>query len=541
MQQPDPEETGTATSRLRWCAPASWVALALGVALTLAAGVLMWLNMLSLGIAGQWFWPLRGLPIPVGSSTLLGAIVMAWATGYVIYVLGLKATPKSDQYAMAVVLCCLAACSMMAGLYMGEQVPYMRVARAVCSVSALPYYGEAVTTGDVRELLRSYGDAEARTNLPDRLRTHPPGAVLYFICARRVILNSPTLLELSNKLIASEGIHPDDLALLSRGLTPIRMTARDVAAGFLAGLLLTLTGALIPAGIFLIGAAVSDNKTASVAALLSAAIPSLLLFVPSIEGFGVLIVMCALGAYLWSLRRGSYALAAISGLLWAATFLWSIGLLALAVPAAAVLVCYLRPSRTRGEISLTDERMKEDDPRARALVASAVALAVFVAAFVALYLAAGYQPVANMTGILEAQKQIMTGAGRDRLTWTFMNLYEFGLFFGPMLAVTSLAGLVCVIFCRYPEHPESRSRSSRAMTYMGGGLLVAFLLLDAMGSTRGEVGRIWVFFMPLLALYAAHLRVHLAAKPWRWYVGVLLAAQVAHTILLFAYIIPVQA
>lgn len=541
MQQPDCEQTSNEASRPHRYAWVAWVALNLGTALALAAGMLMRQNMLPLGIAGQWFWPLRGLPVPIGSSALLGVIVMAWATGYIIYLLGLKTSPKPDQYVIAVVLCCLAAFSMVAGLYMGEQVPYMRVARTVCSVSALPYYGEAVAADDMGALLRSYGDAEVRQALPDRIRTHPPGAVLYFLCARRLILNSPTLLQFSRRLIASEGIHPDDLALLSRGLTPVRMTAGDVAAGFLAGLFLTLTGALIPAGIFLIGTAVSDKKTASVAALLSAAIPSLLLFVPSIEGFGVLIVMCALGTYLWSLRRGSYALAAISGLLWAATFLWSIGLLVLALPAAAVLASYLNSSRAHDDTGLTDEQTQQHTSQTRALAASAVALAVFVAAFVVLHLATGYRPVTNMAVILQAQKQIMTAAGRGHLTWTFMNLYEFGLFLGPTLAVTSLAGIVCAILCNCPECAQSRSRSSRAMTYMGAGLLVAFLLLDATGSTRGEVGRIWVFFMPLLALYAAHLRLYLADKLWRWYLAVLLASQVAHTILLFAYIIPVQA
>jgi hypothetical protein len=541
MQPPDCEETENGASKLHRYACGAWLALALGAALSVAAAILMWLNMLPLGIAGQWFWPLRGLPIPIGGSTGLGVILIAWATGYVLYLLALRAAPKPDQYVIAVLLCCLAAFSMMTGLYMGEQVPYMRVARTVCSVSALPYYGEAVATGDVRELLRNYGAGETQTILPDRIRTHPPGTVLYFSLARRLILNSPTLLQVGKRLLAGEGIHPADLPLLSHGLTPIRMTADDVAAGFLAGLFLTLAGTLIPAGIFLIATAVSDKKTASVAALLSAAIPSLLLFVPSIEGFGVLIVMCALGTYLWSLRRGSYALAAISGLLWVATFLWSIGLLVLALPAAAVLVSYLKSAPAPDETRLTGEHTHQAHSQTAAFTLSAVALAVFVAAFIVLYLATGYRPLANMRHILQAQAQIMTGTGRDHLTWTFMNLYEFGLFLGPMLAVTSLAGLICAMSCKSTKLTWNRCPSSRPMSYMGAGLLVAFLLLDAMGSTRGEVGRIWVFFMPLFALYAAHLRIYLADKLWRWYLAALLAAQVAHTILLFAYIIPVQA
>ncbi len=512
-------------SKAQWCKPLAWLAAGLGLALTVAACVLLWLRMLSLGVAGQWLWPLRQVPVSFGLSTLAGVILVAAAAAYVIHLLRLRSPVKPDQYVLAVLLCCIAALGMMAGLYLAEDYPHARTARATVAIAALPYYGEAVLTDEVSDLLQSYGDFEGRQGLPDRLRTHPPGPVLYFVYARRVILTSPALLELGHRLLASEGIFPADSPRLTFGYTSVRMTAEDVASGLVASLFLGFLGVLTPAALFLVAMAVTEPKTALVSALLAAVIPSLLLFVPSIDGLGTVVVLCALAAFLWSLRRESYALAVLSGLLWAAAFFWSIGLLVLVLPAAAVLTYYIRrPGQRRAALAL-----------------SAIAAGVFALTFVVLYLAAAYNPVSNIAEILRSQEQIMARAGRGRLAWTFVNLYDFGLFFGPMLAVTSLAGLACALYGSDPRGTDSQGRLSHATGYMGIGLLAAFVLLDASGSTRGEVGRIWVFFMPLFAIYAAHLRSYVAHRWQACYLALLLAAQLATAICLFAYIIPVQA
>ena len=508
----------------RWCNVVAWVAVGLGLALTVAACVLLWLRMLPLGIAGQWYWPLRQMSLSLDLSTLAGVILVAAAAAYVIHLLRLRSPVKPDQYVLAVLLCCIAALGMMAGLYLAEDYPHARTARTTVGIAALPYYGEAVLTDEVSDLLQSYGDFEGRQGLPDRLRTHPPGAVLYYVYARRIILRSPALLDFGQRLLASEGIFLADIPRLTFGYTTVPMTAEDVAAGLVASLLLSFLGVLTPAALFLVAAAVTEPKTALVSALLAAVIPSLLLFVPSIDGLGTAVVLCALAAFLWSLRRGSYALAVLSGLLWAAAFFWSIGLLVLLLPAAAVLIYYIR----------------RPEQRRAALGVSAMAAGTFVLAFVVLYLAAGYNPVSNIAEILQSQKQIMARAGRDRLAWTFMNLYDFGLFFGPMLALTSLAGLTCALYGSDPHGTDSQGCLSHATSYMAAGLLAAFVLLDASGSTRGEVGRIWVFFMPLSAIYAAHLRSYVADRWQVCYLALLLGAQLATAICLFAYIIPVQ-
>ncbi len=496
----------------RWCNRAAWIAAGLGAALAAVACVLLAMRMLPLGIPRQWFWPLRQTPVHFGWPAALSAAVAVAAAAYVIRLLRLRSRVLPDQFVAGVLFCCLVAFGMMSGLLLAEDYPYLRTAQAACSALSLPYYGAAVAAPDARSLLADYTDPEYQRSVPQRVRTHPPGAVLYFLYARRAVLASPTLMEASHRLLAADGVLPADATLLSHGVSSVTLTGADVAAGLLAGLALTFVGVLAPAALFLVAWAIGDPRTGLLAALLAAAIPSLLLFVPSIDGLGVVMALSALAACLWALRRSSYALAVIGGLVCAAAFIWSIGLLALSLPLAAVLLSYLRDPQQR---------------RAALLLALTIA-GTFTAALVLLYLFTGYNAAVNTLQILHVQKQIMAGAGRDRLTWTFLNLYEFAVFLGPMLALTSLAGLACVL------------RRGGHAGYMGAGLLAALLILNASGSTRGEVGRIWVFFMPLFAVYAAHLRHFITQTSWRWYFPLLLAAQIAVTMFLFAYIIPVQ-
>ncbi len=509
--------------RPRWCNLVAWLAAALGAVLTVAGCVLLWLRMLPLGLPGQWYWPLRQM-LPHFWPTQFGIIIVAGAAVYVTYLVRPKTAPRVAPYLFGVLTCCCAAFGMMRGLYLAEGYAHLRTAQVTSSVAALPYYGEAVMTDDVGELLRHYGDCEGRKRLPDRLRTHPPGPVLYFVCARRAILASPGLIELGRRQLALEGIAAADAPALVQGYTAVPMTAEDVIAGMVASLLLSFLGVLTPAALFLVAWAITEPKTALVSALLAAVIPSLLLFVPSIDGLGTVVVLGALGTFLWSLRRGSHALAVLSALLWAAAFFWSVGLLVLALPAAAVLVYHLRQARQR---------------RA-ALAVAGVTAGVFVLTFALLYVAVGYNPVANTAEILVSQGQIMAAAGRDRLAWTLMNMYEFGLFLGPMLAVTSLAGLACALYGPDPRGSQAQGGARGAIAYLGLGLLAAFVLLDASGSTRGEVGRIWLFLMPLFAIYAAHLRHYVSERAWLWHFPPLLGAQLAIALYLFAYTIPVQ-
>lgn len=507
-------------------AAATYAVPVVGLLVTAAVCTLLRLHLLPLGVPGQWYWPLRAAPLIPSPAMLLGLSTIVVGGAYTISVL--RSGPTRVQAAVAVALCTLGAGTMMMGLYSSEPLANIRTAQVTSSIAALPYYGAAVEAGSMEALVAAWAQDYPRMGQPDRLRTHPPGIAAYYLLARRAILNSGRLTGLARALIAHDGLPPQEAARLAAGRTSVPLSADDVAAGALASLLITLVGALVPAACFFLAAALLPLRHTLQATLLSAVIPSLLVVAPSVEGAGVVLALTASGTLLWAARLATCGpeararrvwallLALLAGLLWAGCVLWTIGLLAPALPVGLVL----------GRAVLVDPKT-----RGGALPAIGVAFAGFVGAQVLIYLLSGYSLPVHVSAIMTAQREIMARVGRDRLTWTWMNLYDFALFLGPALTIAALAGVV----------RSMRSlRGPHAAEWLCLGGLAALVLLDLSGTTRGEVGRIWVFLMPLFAVMAT--RAAWAQSPPHGTIGLALlaAAQVIHAVVLYAAIVPVK-
>ncbi len=98
--------------------------------------------------------------------------------------------------------------------------------------------------------------------------------------------------------------------------------------------------------------------------------------------------------------------------------------------------------------------------------------------------------------------------------WLVLNMWDLALFSGLPLCGLALVGVL-----RLPGRPPVlRANASRLAVALG----VTLLVLELSGATRGEAGRIWIYFMPLMLVVAATL---LASWPRR--AGWLLLAQAA--------------
>lgn len=507
----------------------SWISLAAGAVIAVIACELLWLRSLPLGIEGQWTWPLRDLPITLNFATFTGVIVVAGAAVYVLYLLGQNI--KSDQYAIALILCGIAALGMMSGLLMSQSLPMTATAQTTSALAVMPYYGEAIRYPAIGELLASYGDLSGYSTRADRIQTHPPGPVLYYALVRTMAHVLPGISDFGKRLISSEGVPPEQLPNLVRGYAGVEMTSDDIAIGLVASLLLCSTVALVPLGVFLLGIGLAEARYALLAALVSAVIPSLIVFVPTIEVAGAVLVLFALAASVHALKRGSLWLGAAAGILWAAAFFWSMGLLATGGGLLGALLWYAADGKKLG----------------RSILVAAIGACAFVGVFALLWAAGGYSVVDNVREMMAVQKAIMAHLNRSMNAWIFMNLYEFVLFMGPALVMTCAAGLWMSIKAGAKRECGSGIDCPICRVLGGGellrafglGLLGIFLLLDLSGATRGEVGRIWVFFMPIFALFAAQA-IEAVPRQWRWaYVAVLLVAQLSVAMCIFAYIVPV--
>lgn len=509
-----PESTGTAQAG-EGSALAAYIALGVGVVASAAVCVLAWLYSLPLGVADQWEWPLRIPALSPSLPALAGLVLLVAAAFYIVFLLNTP-TRRADQVTIGVLMCCFVAATLTGGLFLSEETPLLRTATTTASIAALPYYGEALQVETLSQLFDRYGHTgRDHSTRPDRLRTHPPGPVVYYMFAGRTIRDCPVLMGLGERLFRNEGVDPELAPELTRYYSGAELSGRDVVAGTLASLFLSLMAVFVPAASFLLAWSVADIRTALSAALVSSCLPSLVMFVPTIDAAGTALAILALAAFFWARRLNNPSLAAMSGLLWPLAAFWSIGLLVVALPAALMVVWDLF-----------------DAERRRTAAISAVwALGVFGLFFAVLWIGWGYRPVANIAEIFASQEYIMSHAGRDRVVWMYMNIYEFALFMGPAVVALSVAGLGRVLY---------RSRGGLLQT-LAAGLVGGFVYLALSGATRGEVGRIWLFLMPLFAVFAGIMPLQIPARHRWWYVPLIAAAQGAVCLVLYMFIIPVKA
>jgi hypothetical protein len=168
-----------------------------------------------------------------------------------------------------------------------------------------------------------------------------------------------------------------------------------------------------------------------------------------------------------------------------------------------------------------------------ALSAIAAGLALMVAAWalpwLLAYLAWGMR-VTEITRVgLDLHYEVVT-ARRDYRLWLWMNPVDFSLWLGPAPLVLGLAGSLWLwsrtrSILSGDELPVSCPAPGVDLSLDLAGMAAAFWLtliyLDLSGTTRGEVGRLWMFLMPFPVLFGL-------ALPWRprerWVILALLAA-----------------
>jgi hypothetical protein len=95
---------------------------------------------------------------------------------------------------------------------------------------------------------------------------------------------------------------------------------------------------------------------------------------------------------------------------------------------------------------------------------------------------------------LAAHYEIVT-AHRDYALWIWMNVVDFVLWTGPTLILLGMAGSGWLLARGW------RLRPWRDWTGLALILWIVFLILDISGTTRGEIGRLWIFLMPFPLIF----------------------------------------
>lgn len=420
----------------------------------------------------EWYWPylLRPFPrwwLPIIVALLFMMIAAWW--------LRQPANSRRD------ILALLALSSVMIGLQLAliyadrPAVLAELVDRTLSNLSG-GYFEPAAAITDLNTALQNY-PALMPNFVAEHARTHPPG-----------------LIAANNRTIAFFDHFPRLSLALARLVYPGRCTdlwllerPYPVAAALLIWSIMPLIAAAVT---IWPGYALAhqwlEPAAARLATLLIATIPALLLFAPKVVQLYPPLILLLFWALSHGLKTDRLRWFFLAGLLYSLLTFLSLGNLALALPIGLYVLLDLWRRQRLTAVSLL--------LKAAGLTAGGLAL------WLIYWWGWGVPPWAIVQTGLDQHYSLVTLLRRYDW-WVIWNLID-GLVYGGWPLVLGFAAAVGTAVAAL------RTRSLTPTHQMALALAVLLLFLDFSGSARGEVGRLWLFFMPLMAVPAAERLAH---------------------------------
>lgn len=415
----------------------------------------------------EWEWTYRPLGLEPGAAVLavLATVLIAWMVSRP------RPTRSSPRTVLGLIVLGLV---FTFNLVASQPEGLDRVLRSLASRNSFGYVFDAGLAPSTRELLADYPRATAGLN--QHSRTHPPGPLLLVRGLDAVGRGLPVEGGLWSR--AAEALDREAQRARDRRRPAPREGAMP-SPGAVVLLVLLLPGLSALAAAPLHRLALDwglPPRAALLAAGLWLLVPARSLFTPSLDqALPFLLVAAAVLAT--PSRPGSWrplAAGVLAGLCTVTTYGYVVML-----PLLAGLAGF--DSREPGGLRLN-------------LVRPLLLGLGFVLPWLALISLGGFDfwPAFQ---IAMAEHKSIAVVTRDYQTWLLWNPYDFALLLGP--AVLGLAAAAAV-----PVRVPARTPAFRTGVWLWWGTL---LLLLFAGSVRGEVGRIWLMFMPFACLFAAEI------------------------------------
>lgn len=345
------------------------------------------------------------------------------------------------------------------------------------------YFSVAANSSDMSGLLREFPRVMP-TLSSEHTRTHPPGLVLAQWLTIRWGAAASSLASTVYPLRCT------DLWLLNQ--PPATATALLIWS-----FLPLVAAAFTVVPVYYLGLRLADEPAARLAALFTAALPALLIFAPTPDQIYVFLSTVTLLLWLIAIERRNALLAFLTGFLLSLSTFLSLGNGAFVVVLGVVVL--LHPNRQLLMVNL------------KWLTSFAFGLASL---WLIYWLGWGVTPWHLAHVALQQHYELVTSLRRYDW-WVVYNLLDLLIFAGPMVVVGFAAALLFtfrhMILPKVSTTRQTPGSTLRKDTGLTLALALLILALDLSGSARGEVGRLWLFFMPLLAIIAAKQLVSLSA------------------------------
>jgi hypothetical protein len=419
----------------------------------------------------EWEWPYR----PPGLAA--GPAVLALLAGGLIAgsIAGLAGRARAGMPLL------LAALGFLFTLALTAAQPdgFDRVLRSLGSRNSFGYVFDAGLAPPTRELLADYPRAVAGLN--QHSRTHPPGPLLLVRGLDALGRRIPAGREDGAVARAGQAFEREIQRARDRG-RPAPRGPLVPAAGTLVllALLLPALSALAAWPLCRLARAWGlSPETAQTASALWLLVPARSLFTPSLDPAlpALLLAAAVLATPRPAAARRETWRPLLAGLLAGVCVLTTYGYVAV-LPLLAGLASLGPHMNVDGE----PRRIRLD------LVPPLLLGVGFALPWLALAAFAGYDPLPAFRAAM-AEHHAIAVATRDYRTWLLWDPYDFALLLGPAVLVPAVAA----------------TAAPRPLPFRAGAWLLwgTLLLLLVSGSVRGEVGRIWMMFMPFVCLLAA--------------------------------------
>ncbi|MFN2276595.1 MAG: hypothetical protein ACK2UR_03185 [Candidatus Promineifilaceae bacterium] len=427
----------------------------------------------------EWYWPYLLRPVarwwPSAAAALLTLIVSA---------LWLRQERTKRSWAL-LFLTLLFACSLLLQLsliYADRANISAELVDRTLSNQASGFFEAAAEITDINQLLAAYPRAMPLF-VSEHARTHPPGMIVANWAAIQVM-------EKMNWLA-------DPVAAFVRPLRCMDLwlygqpTAVPAALGVWALIpLLFAAATLFPA----YGAArllLPDSHTAKLATVLAALMPALILFAPKSVQLYAPLALLMFWAFHAGLLQKSAAKLFLAGLVGSMLTFFSLGNAALFLLLALYAIFIFLLSRQNDQ---QDDLWRQDRGQiAWQLLAFGAGAAAIWLVYLLFWQVAPWEIAGSG---LKQHYQLVTNIRRYEW-WVVWNLIDLVIYGGWPLVLGFLGSLVLA-------YRLWRNRKFRPVDALAVVLAILILVLNFSGSARGEVGRLWLFFMPLLAFPAAH-------------------------------------
>lgn len=317
------------------------------------------------------------------------------------------------------------------------------------------YFTTATQIKDVGAFLSGFEQNVLRFSM--HAQGHPPGAVLLFWAVNKVFEVFSYLNQISSGFTPSHS----DVRAVWIALKPYEKTGALFIAFFI-----PILSSLVMIPLYYCSKLLYGVKTAVRTTFLYMFIPSLVLFIPINDVFLPIFTVVTLLFLLKGLKTPKKYNLFISGLTFSLGLFFSLSLLPLGLTFALLMLLYSNRNKIRQTLVLPS--------------------VLFIFGFFLLPLK--LLLLFNFNFFTVSQT-LMSGLPKFRAyqIWVFYNLYDFFIFCGiPIL----------ILFCWFAiREARTRFASKEFVAFT-----VMLFLLNFSGAVRGEVGRIWIPFVPFVVL-----------------------------------------